>query len=435
MTTRIFFLYILASFGINFLYGQAIEQDCLGAIPVCSETIHIDSVSVDYGNVSENDGSCLNIERNSTWFRVRTSGAGTLCFVIRPDNASDNFDWVVYDVTKHHCSELKTRPQLIVSCNASPEVSCNGETGPNGEGNCSAQQSECIAATEQSEYVIRVQAPQGATSGFEIDFSNSTAELIRPSEDPLVRMDPLCYGQSVYLQANPIEGGNVNWYENPEDEEPVFSGINFNAFPLTKTRTYYLETQNSRGCKDQWYALNLTPQEKVIADIVATDTILEFPSTIVGLSVEGNIQAAYTYWQLGNGEKTRSFNPVYTYEYPGTYDITVSVEDIYGCKFSYEQQILVRPLAEIYVPSAFTPNNDGNNDYWEVFAQLTRQFEVVIFDRMGREVYRAENPDFKWDGLDQQGRSVPIGTYSYRISYLDFSGTLNQRGGAITLFR
>ncbi|MEM6344074.1 MAG: gliding motility-associated C-terminal domain-containing protein [Bacteroidota bacterium] len=435
MAIRIFFLCVLASFSVNYLVGQAIEQDCLGAIPVCSEQMHIDSISTDYGNVSENDGSCLNIERNSTWFRVRTSGTGTLCFVIRPDNPSDNFDWVVYDVSKHHCSELKTRPQLLVSCNASPAVGCNGETGPNGEGGCAEQQAECIAVGTQNEYVIRVQAPEMATAGFEIDFSNSSTELIRPSDDPIVRMDPLCYGESVYLQANPIEGGNVKWYEDPMDEAAVHSGINFNAFPLTKSRTYYLETQNSRDCRDQWYALTLSPHDKVEADIVLTDSILEFPSTLVGLSLVGNIQPAYTYWQLGNGVKTQSFNPVYTYEYPGNYDIKLTVEDIYGCTFTYEKRILVKPLAKIYVPSAFTPNGDGSNDFWQVYISLAQQFEVVIFDRNGKQVFKADHVDFKWDGLDQQGNSVPVGTYPYRISYLDFNGNLQRRGGAITLFR
>ncbi|MEL7535104.1 MAG: gliding motility-associated C-terminal domain-containing protein [Bacteroidota bacterium] len=435
MAIRILFLCILASIGVNSLSAQAIEQDCLGAIPVCSETIHIDSISTDYGNVSENDGSCLGVERNSTWFRVRTSGAGTLCFVIIPDNAADNFDWAVYDVSRHHCSELKTRPQLLISCNASPEIACNGETGPNGEGSCASQQAECIAASGQSEYVIRVQAPQGARAGFEINFGNSTAELIRPSDDPIVRMDPLCYGEAAYLQANPIEGGNVNWYADPNDEKPIFTGINYNAFPLTKPRTYYLETQNSLNCRDHWYALTLNPLEKVQSKIIASDSVLEFPSPVVNLSLGGNIQPAYTYWQLGDGQKTPSFNPVYAYEYPGNYDVKVSVKDIYGCKFEYEKQIFVRPIAEIYVPSAFTPNNDGSNDFWQVFATLTQQFEVVIFDRNGKEIFRANQADFKWDGLDQQGKSVPVGTYPYRISYIDFTGNLKQRGGAITLFR
>ncbi|MFK7920470.1 MAG: gliding motility-associated C-terminal domain-containing protein [Bacteroidia bacterium] len=435
MTIRIFFLSFLASFCIFSLHGQAIEQDCLGAIPVCSSLMRIDSVSLDYGNKSENDGSCLGVERNSTWFRVRTSGTGTLCFVVRPDNENDNFDWAVYDLSKHHCTELKTRPQLLVSCNASSEVGCNGETGPSGESNCPNQQAECLAVSGIKEYVIRVQAPQGAQAGFEIDFGNSTADIVRPSDDPFIRKDESCYGQAVYIQANPVEAGFVNWYNDPSDEKPIFSGLNFNSFPLTGPKSYFLETQNSRGCNDQWTELILLPQEKVVSGIVATDSVLEYPSPVLGLSLGGNIQPRDTYWNLGNGVKSRSFNPVYTYEYPGAYQVSVKVIDIYGCEFEYEKLIEVRPTQDLYIPSAFTPNNDGSNDYWEVKAYLTQQFELVIFDRIGKEVYRANTPDFQWDGTDHSGRSVPIGTYSYRILYLDFTGNLKQRRGAITVFK
>ncbi|MEL7340687.1 MAG: hypothetical protein AAGM67_09395, partial [Bacteroidota bacterium] len=136
MAIRLLISFILCIWGSLSLLGQESQQDCLGAIPVCQDVIQIDSIINDYGNKGENDGSCLGYERNSTWFRVRTKGDGVLCFVIRPLRGTDNFDWAVYDLSRHHCTELRTRPQLLIACNASEGIACDGETGASGIGAC-----------------------------------------------------------------------------------------------------------------------------------------------------------------------------------------------------------------------------------------------------------------------------------------------------------
>lgn len=434
MAIRLLFSILLCTSLSFHVFGQASQQDCLGAIPVCQEVMQIDSISNDYGNVSENDGSCLRFERNSTWFRVRTDGEGTLCFVIRPLRGTDNFDWAVYDLSRHHCSELKTRPQLLVACNASPGTACEGQTGASGLGNCPEQQAECIPVAGHREYAIRVQAPETASAGFEIDFSNSTATIVRPADDPYIKTDAICYGQSAYIQANPVEAGFVRWYDD-RNGEPIFEGLNYNSFPLTGPTTYYLETQNSLGCRTQWFALELNPPARIVSGIVATDSILEYPAPVVGLSLGGNLQLRDVFWQLGDGETSRSFNPVYTYQYPGTYQVSAKGIDVNGCEFQYEKTLEVKPLRDLYVPSAFSPNGDGSNDYWSVMAYLTRGFQVRIYDRNGREIFQSNQPDFQWDGRDLAGKDVPIGNYTYYIAYVDFTGNRKQRGGGIMLIR
>ncbi|MEO1449705.1 MAG: gliding motility-associated C-terminal domain-containing protein, partial [Bacteroidota bacterium] len=61
-------------------------------------------------------------------------------------------------------------------------------------------------------------------------------------------------------------------------------------------------------------------------------------------------------------------------------------------------------------------------------------FEINIFDRWGRLVYRSNNPDFKWDGT-LNGTPVQEGVYVYRVKASTFRGENIERSGSITLVR
>ncbi|MHA6247994.1 gliding motility-associated C-terminal domain-containing protein [Pontibacter sp. CAU 1760] len=84
-----------------------------------------------------------------------------------------------------------------------------------------------------------------------------------------------------------------------------------------------------------------------------------------------------------------------------------------------------------FIPAnIFTPNNDGKNDFFEV-PGLPQEFcsavfsGIRIFNRWGKEVYRSQNSDFKWDGKD-----VNAGVYFYVIDYQS-----TQFKGSVTLVR
>ncbi|MCH8547028.1 MAG: gliding motility-associated C-terminal domain-containing protein, partial [Cryomorphaceae bacterium] len=52
----------------------------------------------------------------------------------------------------------------------------------------------------------------------------------------------------------------------------------------------------------------------------------------------------------------------------------------------------------VYMPNAFTPNNDGRNDCYSISAQHVHNFQVYIYNRWGNEVYSSKDPNFCWDG-------------------------------------
>jgi len=71
---------------------------------------------------------------------------------------------------------------------------------------------------------------------------------------------------------------------------------------------------------------------------------------------------------------------------------------------------------ELLIPTLITPNNDPYNEYFVLSGiESLGQTELVIFDRRGALVYKNDNYDNSWNGVDQNGNQLPAGTYFYTI--------------------
>lgn len=92
------------------------------------------------------------------------------------------------------------------------------------------------------------------------------------------------------------------------------------------------------------------------------------------------------------------------------------------------------PCATIFVPNAFSPNKDGNNDMLCVFGECIIQFELYIFNRWGEQVFRSETQNLCWDGT-HKGQPANTGIYTYRLRVKLEDGTVQELSGNINLFR
>ena len=67
----------------------------------------------------------------------------------------------------------------------------------------------------------------------------------------------------------------------------------------------------------------------------------------------------------------------------------------------------------VLVPSAFSPNNDGSNDYFEVVGQNLIAYELQIYNRLGNPIHKInEENTYGWDG-NINGRTLSPGIYAY----------------------
>ncbi|MBK9569322.1 MAG: gliding motility-associated C-terminal domain-containing protein [Chitinophagaceae bacterium] len=95
-----------------------------------------------------------------------------------------------------------------------------------------------------------------------------------------------------------------------------------------------------------------------------------------------------------------------------------------GC--TNEDQVFIKVVAGIFVPTAFTPNNDGKNDYWKIpYLEPMPGVSVRVYNRWGQKVYQVIGAEVNWDGY-LSGIPQPAGTYVYFIHFTD--GTPDMKG-------
>src|SRR5438874_7649950 len=58
----------------------------------------------------------------------------------------------------------------------------------------------------------------------------------------------------------------------------------------------------------------------------------------------------------------------------------------------------VVPHPRLFIPNAFTPNNDGINDYFGVNGEGLQNFHILIYNRWGQVIFESTNPHATWDG-------------------------------------
>jgi gliding motility-associated-like protein len=135
-----------------------------------------------------------------------------------------------------------------------------------------------------------------------------------------------------------------------------------------------------------------------------------------------------------------SFNLVINYSslsFSGTESITIEVCDIYtACA---QQTFSIQVVGEINVYNAVSPNNDGDNDLFEIgFIEAladTQENKVSIFNRWGALVWEGinyNNSEVVFKGLSNNGSELPSGTYFYKI---EFSSGHKSQSGYLVLKR
>ncbi len=119
----------------------------------------------------------------------------------------------------------------------------------------------------------------------------------------------------------------------------------------------------------------------------------------------------------------------YTTSDTGTF--TVKVSDINGCENIDSTHII---YIDMYIPNAFTPNNDSHNDKVFVRGDFFKEIDFKIFNRLGEMVFHTTDQSIGWDGT-YKGQEQDMGVFYYYFSGTLFDGRVIERTGNITLIR
>lgn len=195
-------------------------------------------------------------------------------------------------------------------------------------------------------------------------------------------------------------------------------GFNGNNYDLSGT---YIDTlTNSAGC-DSVLMLNLHVLPDIGLYAVPDEATLELGEGI-GINIFNSPLAnivSYS-WSPGLGVSCPDCSSALLVPLEDTRYMVVAF-DASGCRDTVFIPVLVNGPV-IFVPNVFTPNGDGNNDYFEFFGskKAVNFLEVKIFDRWGDKVFESNDLDFKWDGTYKRQLLPPaVFVYTLRVAYID----------------
>lgn len=126
-------------------------------------------------------------------------------------------------------------------------------------------------------------------------------------------------------------------------------------------------------------------------------------------------------WTFGNGNTSSlSAPPAQLYPLTGVetfYPVSLTVSNSFGCSTTATKMVKVLGTCLIAVPSAFTPNGDGKNDFlYPLNALKAENLDFRVFNRWGQLVFQSRDWTKKWDGRvngHQQGTGVYIWTLNF----------------------
>lgn len=141
------------------------------------------------------------------------------------------------------------------------------------------------------------------------------------------------------------------------------------------------------------------------------------PQTLINFTNLSSGATSYV-WEVA-GLDTSNLTD-YSYEFPkvdgGSYLVTLTATNEGGCVDDITKTIEIKNPLNYFIPSAFTPNDDGLNDEFKVVFNnnLITEYSFIIFNRWGEVIFFSLDPDEAWDGKFE-GELVPEGIYVYKI--------------------
>lgn len=91
----------------------------------------------------------------------------------------------------------------------------------------------------------------------------------------------------------------------------------------------------------------------------------------------------------------------------------IAVDDK-GNKSLHKETICAKPCPSVYFPNIFTPNGDGIHDaFVPIGIAGLVSVAIEIYDHLGRFVFESDAVDFRWTGIDKNGKESPTGVYFY----------------------
>jgi gliding motility-associated-like protein len=332
--------------------------------------------------------------------------------------------------------------------------------------------------------VVSVQANGGFGGNYNYSWSDEAGNVVGAQN--VATVTPVASPSTYYVVVTDacetpakIDSLNVYWYDEPQPSftADVLNGcypvaVNFtNTTDPTLVDQCYWDfgdgsTSNVCGVQNNIYtgvgtydvSLTVTSSDGCVGDttylayIESYDypeaafgifpnpiNVLEPTTTMYDSSSSDVTSFEWNFGEMGVLGSSTVQNPEFTFPdaEPENYDVELIVTNQYGCTDTIVNVVIMDGVYNFYVPTGFTPNDDGVNDTFFPKGEGVDvlEYEMLIFDRWGNIVFQSTETTKAWDGT-KLGANCPQGVYVWKIFTKDqYTGTDHENIGNVTIVR
>ncbi len=229
----------------------------------------------------------------------------------------------------------------------------------------------------------------------------------------------ICNGNPVLLDAG---GGFSSYYWS--------NGSTMQTISVQVQGNYQITITDNNGCTAT-DALNVSTSSATPVTLADDITIYSGESTSIFATVTGN-NGVFVWSPVEFLSCIDCQNPVATPAANTLYAVTYT--DAIGCVSTDSINIMVLPVGDVFFPTAFSPNGDGNNDVYRAAGSSVKQFRLAIYNRWGEKIFESNNFLDGWDGY-YKGVQQPMEVYVYASTVTLLNNKTREYKGSITLIR
>ena len=268
--------------------------------------------------------------------------------------------------------------------------------------------------------------------GCEVEFTYTVAEPDLLEVSPSTITDVRCFGESNGSLVVQVTGGVEPYsyfWTGPDDFSITTTAPNIDGLIAG---TYNVLVTDANACTATTELIVVEPEllEPDLEKLINEPICPQASNGEVKIDGKGGTQPYQFFWNTTPQQDGDLATGLMQGEY------TVTIIDANGCTASLDVEVKER-FPRVFIPSAFSPNNDGENDKFVAITDCTLSFNMQVFNKWGSVVFATTDITEGWDGT-YEGKNVPDGIYSYKVFYsgnintIPFEETIN---GTVRIFR
>jgi gliding motility-associated-like protein len=250
--------------------------------------------------------------------------------------------------------------------------------------------------------------------------------------------DPLCHDQNGSIVIPEVDGGNPPFLYSIDGGENFFQS---NVFPNVSPGQYQVIILDSNDCTLEESSQIIAPAEVLVMLNTEPGILLGDSYQLQAITNLTTDQIDTIIWSPVESLSCQNCltplaTPLTTTEY------NVQIIDVNGCAAEASQRIIVDRRPNVFVPNAFSPNGDGNNDVFMIFSNFNSVYKVntfQIFNRWGETVFEVydfptNTAAYGWNGYYNGKLANPaVFVWYAEVEFID--GSVKLFKGNVTLMR